>query len=798
MDAAFIDARFRDPSLSNDERVADLLSRMTLDEKVAQLAGVWPRFPDGAEFDVEDARRRLANGIGHISRIAASSLMGPRELAAMANSYQRFLVEETRLGIPAIVHEESCAGFSAKAATVFPQAIGMASTWNPQLVEEAAVVMREQMRAVGARQTLAPVLDIVRDGRWGRCEETFGEDPYLASRLGVAYVRGIQGDDLKDGVAATGKHFLGYGASEGGLNWAPVHVPPRELREIYAVPFEAAIREAGLATIMNSYSEIDGEPCGGSRAILTDLLRGELGFEGAVVADYFTVRTLQNYHHVAADEAGAAARALNAGLDVELPAFDCFRHLPRAVEQRLVDIATIETAVARVLRLKFALGLFETPYVDEDAAPNVFDTVEQRSLARRIAAQSMVLLKNDGTLPLRKDIATIAVIGPAADDIRLLQGDYHYPTHQEIVFGAMSDGGEAIDAASAEMAPTELASARRADLREHFTPHVTPLAGVRAATTASVTYARGCSAFSDDRSGIAESVAAAAAADVAVVCVGTRSGLTEGSTSGEASDRSDLRLTAAQRQLVDDVLATGTPTVVVLVNGGILAIPDIAERANAIVEAWLPGEEGGSALADVLFGDFTPSGRLPVSLPRATGQMPVYYNHKPSGGRTNWRTHYVDGEATPLYPFGHGLSYTEFRYHDLAVTPATPSVDGDLEVSISVTNTGERDGEEVVQLYVHDVLASTTRPVKQLAGFARVELRAGETRRVTFGLSLTQLALYDVDMRLVIEPGALEVMVGASSDDIRAQAVVDVSGSVREIRRQAVTSTSVTVSAAAD
>jgi beta-glucosidase len=798
MDAALTSALYRDASLAVAERVADLMARMSLDEKIAQLGGVFPRsFMDGDAFSGEMAARWIPHGIGHVSYPPGVTALGPRELASLLNDVQHFLVEETRLGIPAVAHGESAGGYTGRGGTVFPQAIGLASTWEPALIEEMTRAIRRQMRAVGVRHTLSPVLDIVRDARWGRCEETYGEDPYLAGQMGAAYVRGMQGDDLLDSVVATGKHFLGYGASEGGMNWAPAHLGEREIREVYAAPFETAVREGGLASIMNSYAEIDGVPLGANRRWLRDYLRGELGFDGTVISDYFTVSTLDTYHHIG-DRAECAARALEAGIDLEVPNLHYYRSLSEALAAGRIDISLIDEAVGRVLRQKFELGVFEQPYVDAKAAPSMLDTPEDRALARRISAESIVVLKNDGDLlPLSKDIRSIAIIGPCADSIRLLQGDYHFPAHVEVMFGRIAESHEEApsDGAPALAAVAPGQAGGRVDLREAFTPHVTIRQGIReAAPSAEAIYARGCDIVGDDMSGIADAVKAARAAEVAVVCVGTRSGLVEGSTSGESSDRSDLSLTPAQQQLVESVVATGTPALVVLIGGGIVAIPWIAEHVPAIVQAWCPGEEGGHALADVLFGDVNPSGRLPVSMPRATGQVPVYYNHKPSGGRSNWRGHYVDGPATPLFAFGHGLPYTTFEYGELRLSPKEVPAEASLEISVDITNSGKRAGDEIVQLYVHDVVASTTRPVQQLAGFARVSLRAGETRTIAFTLDTSQLALYDAEMRFVVEPGTIEVMVGASSADIRSRAIFEIVGDVRELRRADRRSTKVTLS----
>jgi beta-glucosidase len=780
-------AAYRDAQVPIDRRVEDLLARMTLEDKLAQLGGVWSTaLLEHGVFSETRAAPLLGRGTGHVTRIAGATVLTPPEVARAANAIQRFLVERTRLGIPAIIHDESCAGFTARQATCFPQAIGLAATWAPALIEAMTRVIRTQMRAVGTHQSLAPVLDVARDPRWGRCEETFGEDPHLIAQMGLAYVRGLQGDDLTTGIAATAKHFLGYGASEGGMNWAPAHLSPRELLDVYAAPFEAVIRGACIASIMNAYHEIDGVPLGASPELLRDLLRHRLGFDGVVSSDYFTVAMLEQYHHFARDEAEAARLALAAGLDVELPALQCYGEpLRRGVEAGEVDPALVDASVRRVLRLKFALGLFECPYVEPERAVAVFDTAEQRALARRLAQQSIVLLKNDGDLlPLPKSLGTIAVIGPNADSIRNLQGDYHYPAHLEIMFGPVRDGD---------------ASPRPADasvhLGDYFAPMVTALSGIRAAVSPAtrIRTARGCDVLGTDTAGFVKAVEAARQSDVAIVVVGDRCGLVEGCTSGESVDRSDLGLPGVQQALVEAVVATGTPTVVVLINGRPLALPWIAAHVPAIIEAWVPGEEGGAAVADVLFGDVNPAGRLPVSLPRSVGQVPVYYAHKPSGGRTHWKGDYADGSTSPLFPFGHGLSYTRFAYDGLDITPRQGRADGVVRIGVQVTNTGERAGEEVLQLYVRDVHASVTRPVKELKGFHRLALAPGERRTVTFVLPVELLALHALDGRRVVEPGRIDVFVGASSEDIRLRGAFEVVGATIPVTYPRVFSTAVEV-----
>jgi beta-glucosidase len=764
-----------------DARVADLLARMTLEEKVAQLGGTWvTAVVRDDRFDATLARERLRHGTGHVTRIGASTGLRPAESAALANAIQRFLVEETRLGIPAIVHEESVGGFCARDATVFPQAIGLASTWDPSLLEQVAGVVREEMRAVGARQTLAPVLDVARDPRWGRVEETYGEDPVLAGTLGAAYVRGLQTGDLRRGVACTGKHFLAYGLSEGGMNHAPVHVGPRELREVFAEPFAAAIRDADLAAIMNSYASVDGLPCAGSAEILRGLLRDECGFAGVTVADYFAVALLATHHRTAPDAAGAAVQALAAGLDVELPALECYPHLVDAVRAGRVAESLVDEAARRALVLKVRLGLFEQPYVDAARAPAVFDAPASRDLARRAATASLCLLTNDGLLPLDPLPPRIAVLGPAADDPRLLQGDYHYPAHLEILY---ERGGDALlPAAGGAFSPGP-----------YFTAHVTPLAGLRAAAgdRATITHARGCHVSDAGDAAIDEAARRAREADVALVFVGGRSGLTPPCTVGEARDATDLGLTGAQPALVDAVLATGTPTVVVLVGGRVFAVPEIAARANALLEAWLPGEEAGTAIADVLLGRADPGGRLPISMPRCAGQVPVHYRHRAGGGRAAFYGTYTDAETTPLFPFGHGLSYATFAWDDVRVESGTTR--DPLVVRARVTNTGARPGTDVAQLYVRDLVAPVARPVRELVGFARVTLAPGASSRVTFVVHPSRLAFHDAAMRLVVEPGDFEIALAGSAGRDHERRRVSLGGGVAEHRRDAIVATRVTI-----
>jgi beta-glucosidase len=699
------------------------MTRMTLEEKCAQLGCMWF---SGLLVDDQLALDRLAlaaaDGIGQVGRIAIEAGTGPERVAELGNEVQRYFVEETRLGIPAVIHEESTGGFCAREATQFPQGINLASTWDPALVEQVATVIGRQMRAVGARLTLAPVLDIARDARWGRLEETYGEDPELASRMGVGYVRGVQ----SQGVVATAKHFLAYGAPEGGFNWGWSSMGPRHLRDVIAAPFRAVINGASVGAVMPSYNDIDGLPLHGSAELLIALLRNELGFTGVTVADYFGVSSLQDFHHVAGDEADAARLALLAGLDMELPSYWCYRQLPTLVSSGAVPLEAVDASCRRVLAQKDELGLFEQPYVDTSAAAAVFDTVEDRALARKAASASIVLLTNDGVLPLATG-ARVAVLGPSADDARLLLGDYHFPAHLELQQEerALSPVGSDFS----QLPPQN--------------PTPTPLEALRQRV---------------------EIVDAVEQADAAVVFVGGRSGLTRADTSGEFRDVADLRLAPEQLDLISEVSARGVPVVVVVIGGRAHSLSEVTPLANALVLAWLPGEEGGNALADVLCGDVDAAGRLPVTLLRTVGQVGVHSGAHQGGGRSMILDDYVDTPASPLFPFGHGLSYTSWERRDLSVDAATTG--DEVVVAVTVTNTGDRAGTDVVQVYFRDEVASVGLPGSRLLAFQRVECAPGASTRLTFRAPAGRLGFTGADLRYRVEPGAFTFTVGELSQTV--------------------------------
>ncbi|MBX6383592.1 MAG: glycoside hydrolase family 3 C-terminal domain-containing protein [Microbispora sp.] len=771
-------AIYADPAAPVGERVADLLARMSREEKLAQLGSVWSfSLLEGGRFSEERARAALRHGLGHVTRVAGATNLKAVQVAQVANAIQRFLVTKTRLGIPAIVHEEVCSGLMAREATVFPQAIGVASTWEPELNRRLADAVRAQMRAMGGHQGLSPVLDVVRDPRWGRTEETYGEDPYLVARMGAAFIRGLQGDSPAEGVIATAKHFVGYGASEGGLNWAPAHLPPRLLREVYLYPFEVAVREAGLQSVMAGYHELDGIPCHANRELLTDVLRGEWGFTGTVVSDYFAVEDLHSYHHFAEDKRRAAVSALTAGVDVELPATDAYADaLAHALDAGEVGERELDEAVARVLRHKFELGLFENPYVDEGAVAVTVNAERHREVALETARRSLVLLKNEGILPLRPGIGTVALIGPNADSARHLLGDYSFAAHVESLMEARERKGLL---GQTMTIPDDLEIEESTDGIPTVRDELTARLGGR------VRYARGCDVLDPSKDGFAEAVAAAAAADVAVLVLGDRSGLTTRATTGESRDRSSLELPGVQEDLVRAVVATGTPVVAVLVAGRPVGGDFLHDNCAAVLMAWLPGQTGARAIAEVLLGEVNPSGKLPISYPRSVGQIPVFYGHKVSGGRSHWHGDYVDSPVSPRYPFGHGLGYAPFVIEDVALDRTEVPAGDSVTVEATVANTGDRTGEEVVQLYIRDPQATVTRPVLELKNFARVRVDPGRRVAVRFRLPTGQLGFYDRNMDYAVESGRIAVYVGFSSGALTPAGTFAITGAAgrSEVRK---------------
>jgi beta-glucosidase len=715
---------------------------MTVEEKVAQLqtsfSAIAHLLDENGNFDPEKATGKEKEKL----EIPPSRRRGPREMAEFNNAIQKYALEDTRLGIPLMTVGEALHGHMATGGTMFPQAIGLASTWDVDLVEEVYTVAAAEMRARGVVHALTPVLGLAREPRWGRTEETYGEDPYLVSRLGVASVRGLQGREPtidKQHVIATPKHYAVHSQPEGGTNSAPGNYSERAIRETFLVPFQAAITEAGAQCVMASYNEIDAIPVHANKWLLQDVLCQEWGFRGFVVSDGGGISQLVSLHHVAADRGEAAKIALEAGIDLELDS--CFAEtLARQVEEGKIAKATLDRAVARVLRVKFEMGLFENPYTDPDYAEQFVGCAEHQQLALKAAHKTIVLLKNqDDLLPLdRAKLTSIAVIGPNAADVHL--GGYSAePKHKvSILEGIQNKAGDDIEISYAEGCKITTG----VQGWEAWYVDKVPLSDPK-----------------EDTPRIAEAVRAAQAADVAIVVVGgNESTCREAWHEDHLGDRDNLDLLGRQDELVQAIVETGTPTVVVLINGRPLTINAIAEHVPAILEGWYLGQETGTAVADVIFGDVNPGGKLPITFPRSVGQLPVYYYQKPSAKRG-----YLSASKEPLFPFGHGLSYTTFAYSNLEISPPKIGGGGQAVVSVDVTNTGGIAGDEVVQLYIRDQVSSVTRPVKELKGFERITLEPGETRTVTFDITPDKLSFLDAHMERIVEPGLFDIMIGSSS-----------------------------------
>ena len=731
---------YRNPILPIEKRVADLLKRMTLEEKVELLGG---RYRPGVldttgKFNDRNALEAFR------ALFSVDSKISPHDAAVLRNAVQRYLAERTRLGIPAIFQGEALHGFMENGSTSFPQALGLASTWDPELVRQVFTAAADEMASAGDNQAFTPVLDLARDPRWGRTEETYGEDPYLGSRLGVAAIEGLQGPNFlidRHHILATAKHFAVHGEPEGGTNAAPGNYSERVIRESFLAPFRAAVQEAQVGSVMASYNEIDGIPSHVNSWLLDKVLRQEWGFRGYVTSDGGGLQMLVTMHHIAADNADAARQALAAGVDFDLSDGSVYRTVLDQVKEGKVPEWEVDRAVSRVLAARFRLGLFENPYVDPDYTQRITNSPEHRQLALKAAQEAIVLLKNQGNLlPLNlAKLKTIAVIGPNAADVHL--GGYsREPAHSVSILEGIRE---------------------------------------RVGTAATVVYSEGCKItegtqgwsawyqnevkLPDPESQLKSIQAAtevARKADVAIVVVGENE-----STNREAweenhlGDRDSLDLIGYQDQLVRSIVETGAPTVVFLINGRPLSINYAAGHVPAILEGWYLGQEGGTAAANVLFGDVNPGGKLAISFPRNVGQLPDYYDHKPSLNRS-----YLFNGRKPLFPFGWGLSYTTFRLDHLRVDPAAIGTGGETTVRVDVTNSGSREGDEVVELYIHQRVASVTRPVMELRGFQRLGLKPGEMKTVEFKLTPRDLQMLNQDMHWVVEPGVFDIMVGPSSD----------------------------------
>lgn len=752
---------YQNPQLSVEERVNDLVQRMTLEEKVGQLRCTlaWNYYTIKGKEVVPSELFKKDIAEGQIGMLWATYRADPwtqkslenglnPELAAKAgNALQKYVIENTRLGIPLFLAEEAPHGHMAIGTTVLPTGFGMAATWDPALIEKAGEVIGREIRLQGAHISYGPVLDLAREPRWSRVEETMGEDPVLAGELGAAMVKGLGGGDLSKpwSTIATLKHFIGYGTTESGQNGAPTIAGPRDIQENFLPPFKKAI-DAGALSVMTSYNTLDGIPSTGSKALLTDLLRGEWGFGGFVVSDLYSIDVMWNNHRVAPTRQMAGVMALKAGVDADLGA-SAFAPLVEAVKDGLVSEEEINTAVSRILRMKFEMGLFENPYVDVEKARNQVRSDSNKDVALFSAREAITLLKNESnTLPLSKD-KKVLVCGPNADNVYNMLGDYTAPQDEGNV--------------------------------------KTILNGIlQKLPKSQVEYVKGCAVRDTSESTIPQAVAAAQKADVIIVAVGgssardfktsykeTGAAVTDSKTvsdmdCGEGFDRATLTPLGRQMELLQALKATGKPLIVIYIEGRPMDKSWAAQHADALLTAYYPGQEGGTAIADVLFGDYNPAGRLPVSVPASVGQLPVYYNKKPPLPHD-----YVEMSARPLYPFGYGLSYTTFEYDNLNIEEIG---DTKYQITLDVTNTGQRDGDEVVQLYIHDEYASTAQPLKQLKRFQRIFIPKGETRKVTFHLEAEDLSIINADMKSVVEPGDFTIMIGSSSENILLTSTITV------------------------
>ncbi|MDR3459775.1 MAG: glycoside hydrolase family 3 N-terminal domain-containing protein [Verrucomicrobiae bacterium] len=759
---------YKNPRARALSRVKDLLNRMTLEEKTAQMMCVWQekaqKMVDAqGKFDPAKARAAFKNGhgLGQVGRpndaggppSAPELGLDARRMAELTNAIQKFFLQESRLGIPVLFHEECLHGLAAKDATSFPQPVGLGATFNPALVESLYAMAAYEARVRGTHQALTPVVDVARDARWGRVEETYGEDPFLNTQLGIAAVRGLQGDATfkdKKRVIATLKHFAAHGQPESGQNCAPANVSERLLRETFLHPFKNCLQKAGAISVMASYNEIDGVPSHASKWLLRDVLRKEWGFKGFVVSDYYAIWELGHRpdthgHFVATDKKESCRLAVEAGVNIELPDPDCYLHLAELVRQGALKEKQLDDLISPMLLWKFKVGLFDDPFVDPAEAERVAGCEEHRVLARQAACETITVLKNENELlPLnQKKLKTIAVIGPNAN--RPLLGGYSgAPKHNITVLdGIKARLGDDVNVLHAEGCQITVGGSWQYDAVVISDP-------------------------AENRKQIAEAVTVAQQAEVIVLAIGGNE-----QTSREAwslahmGDRTSLDLLGQQDELVDALVALGKPVVALVFNGRPISINNVAQKVPAILECWYLGQECGHAVADVLFGDFNPGGKLPISIPRSVGQLPIFYNHKPSARRG-----FLWDDAKPLFPFGFGLSYTKFELKNVRLAKKKIARKDSTKVFVDVTNTGKRAGTEVIQLYIRDLVSSVTRPVKELKGFKKIELLPGQTQTVALDITPESLAFYDVNMKYVVEPGDFQIMVGSSSRDEDLQKVI--------------------------
>ena len=797
---------YKDHTQSVAARVEDLLSRMTLEEKAAQLCGDLPAgFMKDGRVSLELLRERFPHGHGRFTQYSLAGIVDPVQIAEISNALQHYFVEETRLGIPVALQAENLCGYPGAEGTLFPAQINLGCTWEPELAEEMAAIIGQESRAVGINSAMSPVIDVSRDPRWGRTYETYGEDPYLISQMGIHYIRGMQGEK-KDGPACIAKHFLGYAESQGGLNCAVSRINDRELYEVFATPFEAAAKEADVSGMMANYGEIDGQCVGANKKIARTLLRDTMGVRGMLTSDGAGIMKMYTYFHIARTYKEAGLLAKKGGLDTEIPVGGAFRQLPDYVRSGELDEALLDESVRRILTIKFEYGLFEHPYVDVDNVKTAMTNAHKAEVSRKIAEKSVVLLKNDGLLPLKKGMK-LAVIGPHADNMRYPISGYTYPAYIEMIkAGVEDDGNVTFNGIADEAAKDKQGNKPKKGTNNMFAsfmalyneedrrklddlPSLLRKMGSRSLKDVledrfEVTYAQGCDIIREDDSGFAEAVRAAKESDAVILALGGNCGWVN-VTGGEGKDRSGLGLPGVQQQLLEAVCAAGKPVALVLYGPGVFALPWARDHVSAMVQAFMPGAEAGRVIADALDGTVNPGGHMPFTVPHHIGQLPIVYNHRVGSGYSSGSDEtasaifsggYVDDTDRPLFPFGHGLSYTTFEVGPMSLSSDELPTDGQIDVGCTVKNTGERDGDQVLQLYYHFSGAHVIRPNMQLVAFRRVHLKAGESKKIVFHLEAAGLGYYNEDMVFGVEPGPAELKLGVSSADIADERVIQLTG----------------------
>ncbi len=779
---------YRNKNQPIEKRVEDLLSKMTLEEKAAQLCGDLPSsFISEGKVDMEQMRERFSDGLGRFTQFSLVGLVDPEQIAKISNQIQRFFVEETRLGIPVVLQSENLCGYPAKGGTLFPSMLNAGCTWEPELIYKMAGIIGQETHSVGISSAMSPVIDVLQDPRWGRTYECFGEDPYLVSQFGIHYVKGMQ----EQNVSCIAKHFLGYASTQGGLNTAACRMGKRELYEIFATPFEAADKMAGLGSVMCNYGEIDGLPVIANKEILQGLLRDTMGFQGVATSDGAAVLKNYNYFKTAKSYEEAGLLAKRAGTDTEIPVGDAFRQLPKYVRSGELSEECINDSVRRVLTIKFKCGLFDNPYCDEKQVKTVMCNSQKSAFSEEIAGKSIVMLKNDGILPLKKGLK-LAVVGPHANSLRYPVSGYTYPAYIEMLKAGVSGQGTTFNGIEDEQA--KAASVKEAnkprgpfeklfeifskEQKESLDDMVSVLRQMGARSLYEVlserydvVYAEGCGIMGEDESGVLEAIKAAEEADAVVMACGGNCGWVN-VTGGEGKDRQSLDLPGVQQKLLEALTAVGKPVVLVLYGPGVFAVNYAESHCAAILEAFMPGPSAGKVISDVLDGTLNPGGKLTVTVPRTPGQIPIYYNHRIGSGYNSggddsvaavFTGGYVDGLSDPLYCFGHGLSYSSFELSSLMLSDEEIATDGEVTVCCKIKNTGRVKGDEVVQLYTRFSGAHVTRPNMQLSGFKRITLQPGEEKKLEFYLKMAQMGYYNEDMQFVVEPGIMDIMLGTSS-----------------------------------